>query len=184
MADPCVFTSAVVVRTAQPKKMQPCFPPGESCGEDLDRWFRLAAHSPIALARTPWVAYRLGIEGCLTSGHKTTTMQPFLQRMRALSGDLTARQSRSLLQLAAQFKVTLARQAIASGNRFEGLRWLLKGHRAAQSKRWWLTAVMALFLPAHLLKNWQAYWSNLHHVQKPERQGGGDPPCPHRQPMA
>lgn len=186
MAGPCIFTSAVVVRTAQLKKMQPCFPLGESCGEDLDLWFRLAEHSPIALARTPLVAYRLGTEGCLTSGHETTTMQPFMHRMRerALSGELTVRQSRSLLRLVAQFQVTLARQAIVSGNRFEGLRWLLKGCRAAQSKRWWLTAVMALFLPAHLLENWQAYRSNLLRVQQPGRQGGGDPPCPHGQPTA
>lgn len=167
MTGPCAFTSSIAVRTARLKKMQPCFPPGESCGEDLDLWFRLAEHSPIALARTPLVAYRFKTEGSLTSGHKTTTMQPFMQRMRAraLSGDLTAQQSRSLLRLVAQFEVTLAREAIVLGKRPEGLRWLLKGYRAAQSKRWWLTAVIALFLPAHLLKDWQAYRSNLHHLR-------------------
>lgn len=157
MAGPCFFTSAVTVKTALLQKMQPCFPVGESRGEDLDLWFRLAEHSPIALARTPLVAYRLETEGCLTASHQTTVMQPFMQRMqaRALSGCLSARQSRSLLRLVAQFKVTFARQAIASGNRIEGLCWLLNGHYVVKSKRWWLTAVMALFFPVHLIKAWE-----------------------------
>ncbi|MEO8013498.1 MAG: glycosyltransferase [Polaromonas sp.] len=173
MAGPCFFTSAVTVRTAQLQKMQPCFPLGESCGEDLDLWFRLAEHSPVALARTPLAAYRLETEGCLTSTHKTTIMRPFLQRMqvRALSGDLSARQSRSLLQLVAQFKVSFARQAIVSGNRIEGLRWLLKGHDAVQSKRWWLTAVMALFFPGHFLKEWQL-WRMRRTLAQPKRLEG------------
>lgn len=156
MAGPCFFTSSVTVKTAQLQKMQPCFPVGESCGEDLDLWFRLAEHSPIALARTPLVAYRLETQGCLTASHQTT-LQPFMQRMqaRALSGCLSPGQSRSLLRLVAQFKVTFARQAIASGNRFEGLCWLLQGHYVVQSKRWWLTGVMALFFPGHLIKAWE-----------------------------
>lgn len=159
MAGPCFFTSAVTVRTVQLQKMQPCFPEGESCGEDLDLWFRLAEHSPIALARTPLVAYRLETEGCLTASHTPTVMQPFMQRMqaRALSGCLSVRQSRSLLRLVAQFKVTFARQAIASGNRVEGLCWLVKGHYVVQSKRWWLTGVMALFFPGHLVKAWELH---------------------------
>lgn len=141
MTGPCILTSGVSVKTAQLQKMQPCFPVGESCGEDLDLWFRLAEYSPIALARTPLVAYRLETEGCLTSSHNKAIMQPFVQRMqaRALSGDLTIRQSRSLLRLVAQFKVSLAREAIASGNRFEGLCWLFKGYRVILKKRWWLT---------------------------------------------
>ena len=157
MAGPCFFTSAVTVKTAQLQKMQPCFPVGESCGEDLDLWFRLAEHSPIALARTPLVAYRLETEGCLTASHQTTSLRPFMQRMqaRALSGCLSAPQSRSLLRLVAQLKVTFARQAIASGNRIEGLCWLLKGHYVVQSKRWWLTGVMVLFFPGHLIKEWE-----------------------------
>lgn len=155
-------SSSVCVRTAQLQKMQPCFALGESRGEDWDMWFRLAEHSPIALARTPLVAYRLAVAGSLTShhgAHGALTMEPFVERMRmrALSGALTASQRRSSLWLIAQFEVSMARQAIASGRRIEALRWLLKARRAVRSKRWLLTALMAFLIPRQLVKDWEAW---------------------------
>lgn len=159
MIGPSLQTSAVAVRTARLKKMQPCFALGESQGEDLDLWFRLGEHSPIALARAPLVAYREAVEGSLSSHHAELTMSPFIQRMRAraLSGSMTALLRRSSLRLVAQFEVTLAREAIASGSRLEGVRWLFRGRYAARSKRWWLTAAMACFFPGHLVKSWQLW---------------------------
>ena len=159
MAGPTLHTSAVAVRTSRLQKMQPCFAVGESRGEDLDMWFRLAEHSPIALIQTPLVAYRLEVEGSLTSHHGKMTMEPFMQRMRmrAVSGAMTASQRRSSLWLIAQFEVSMARQAIASGCRIEAFSWLFKGRRAALSKRWWLTAAMALFFPSQLIKDWE-HW--------------------------
>lgn len=159
MAGPSLFTSAVAVRTRYLRQMQPCFSPGESYGEDLDLWFRLAEHSPVALARASLVAYRVAVQGSLTSHHVALTMPPFLRRMqeRANAGAMTPSQRRSSLGLVAQFEVTLARRAIASGNRLEGLRWLLKGRRAALSKRWWLSIVMTCFFPAVCVKNWEVW---------------------------
>lgn len=159
MIGPSLFTSAVAARAVQLQKMQPCFALGESWGEDLDMWFRLAEHSPIALAHTPLVAYRIEVEGSLSSDHDVPTMEPFMQRMRvrALSGAMTATQRRSSLSLVAQFEVTLARQAIASGSRLEGLRWLFRGRQVARSKRWWLTVAMACFFPGDLVRNWQLW---------------------------
>lgn len=159
MAGPSVCTSALAVRTTLLRQMQPCFAIGESCGEDLDLWFRLAEKTPIALARTPMVAYRVAVKGSLTTHHIPLTMPPFLQRMRrrADSGAMTAPQRRSALRLVAQQEVTLARQAVVSGKRLQSLLWLLRGRRAASSKRWWLTAAMTLFLPGQLVKKWQ-HW--------------------------
>ncbi|WP_431097424.1 glycosyltransferase family 2 protein [Polaromonas aquatica] len=158
MVAPSLCTSAVSVRSARLRQMQPCFPPGESHGEDLDLWFRLAEKTPVALVRSPLMAYRLAVEGGLTAHHPKLAMPPFLERMRAraLSGTMTIRQRRSALWLVAQCELTLARQALASGNRHEGFGWLVRAHRAATGRRWWLTAAM-LFMPGQWVKNWQLW---------------------------
>ena len=158
MSGPTLSASSVIVRAAQLQKMQPCFPLGESRGEDLDLWFRLAEHSPIALAHTPLVAYRQEVHDSLTSKHGAAAEENFMVRLRkrALSGALTPTQRQSSLWLIAQFEVTFARQAIASGSRIEGLRSLIKGRHAARSKRWLLTAAMALFLPRYFVNRWES----------------------------
>jgi hypothetical protein len=159
MASPTLCTSAVSVRRARLLQMQPCFPPGESHGEDLDLWFRLAEQAPVALAHAPLMAYRLAVDGSLSSGHGALAMPPFLERMRqrALSGAMPPARRSSALWLVAQYQLTLARQAIAAGKRREGWAWLLKARRAARGKRWWLTAAMALFMPGPLVRNWQQW---------------------------
>jgi lambda repressor-like predicted transcriptional regulator len=159
MASPTLCTSAVSVRRSRLLRMQPCFPPGESHGEDLDLWFRLAEQAPVALVHSPLMAYRLAVEGSLSSGHAPLAMPPFLERMeaRALSGAMPSARRGSALWLVAQYRLTLARQALGAGSRREGWTWLLKARRAAGSKRWWLTAAMALFMPGSLVRNWQ-HW--------------------------
>jgi len=161
MSSPTLSASSVIVRATQLQKMQPCFPLGESRGEDLDLWFRLAEHSPIALAHTPLVAYRQEVQDSLSSKHGAPEEENFMVRLRkrALSGALTPTQSKSSLWLIAQFEVSIARQEIASGSRIEGLRSLIKGRHAARSKRWLLTAAMALFLPRYFVNHWES-WRN------------------------
>ena len=158
-AGPCLLTSGVAVRRQVLLSMQPCFPPGESRGEDLDLWFRLAERATIALVHSPLVAYRVGVAGSLTEHGEVVVVEPYMLRLRerALSGRMTARQRRSSLQLVAHFEVSIARQEITSGNRMLGLQWLLKGRYAASGKRWWLTLVMALCVPRHLVKRWEVW---------------------------
>lgn len=154
-----LFTSAVAVRNGRLQSMQPCFAPGESYGEDLDLWFRLAEKTPIALAHAPTVAYRTDVAGSLAAGHAALSTPPWVGRMRARarSGALTAAQSRSALWLLAQLDVTVARNAIAAGRRCYGLHRLLRGRRAATNVRWWLTLAMALLVPGYLVGGWEAW---------------------------
>jgi hypothetical protein len=159
MDGPTLCTSSTAVRACRLKTMQPCFAPGESDGEDLDLFFRVAELAPVALMRSPLVAHRVEVQGSLTSLLPELSMSPYLQRMRtrALSGEMAPTQRRSALWLVAQHEVSVARQALASGNRIEGMRWLLRGKRAAIGKRWWVTAAMVFLFPAHLVKHWQQW---------------------------
>jgi glycosyltransferase involved in cell wall biosynthesis len=159
MDGPTLCTSSTAVRARRLKTMQPCFAPGESDGEDLDLFFRVAELAPVALIRSPLVAHRVEVQGSLSSLLPPLSMSPYVYRMRirASSGQMAAPQRRSALWLVAQHEVSVARQALASGNRVEGMRWLLRGKRAAIGKRWWVTAAMVFLFPASLVQYWQ-HW--------------------------
>lgn len=159
MMGPSLCSSSVAVRKHRLQKMQPCFPLGESEAEDLDFWFRLGEQTSIALAHAPLVAYRVDVDGSLTAGHPLINVPRSLKRMeaRAVSGTMKPEQRQSTLWFIAQHKLTLARLALSSGDRIEGLKWLIKGRHAASSKRWWLTAAMACFCPPALVSSWDQW---------------------------
>ena len=51
----------------------------------------------------------------------------------------------------------MARHALASGQRFKGLQWLVKARHAASGLRWWVTAAMICFGPKEIVNNWN-HW--------------------------
>jgi hypothetical protein len=159
MHAPSLCSSAVAARRDLLQSMQPCFPLGETVGEDLDLWFRLAEKSPIALVRVPLAAYRLSVAGSLTTQHTHLTSPPWIQRIRerAMSDLMTPAQRRSALWLVAQHEVSVARCALVVGQRLSGLRWLIRGRHAARGRRWWLTLAMTLFMPNGLVSHWEAW---------------------------
>ena len=166
---PTLCCSSVAARRSLLMAMQPCFPVGESLGEDLDLWFRLAEKSPLALVRSPLAAYRVALHGSLSTLARPMGIPPFMQRIRqrALSGQLTPQQSRSALRLVAQQQVSLARQSISLGQRLAGLHWLLRGRDAIASKRWWLTLAMAMLFPGGWVSRWQAWRMRRTHPSPP-----------------
>lgn len=157
MKGPSLCTSAVCVRRSTLQDMQPCFPTGESHGEDLDLWFRLAERGAIALVQAPLMAYREHATNSLSQTH-AFEMPPFLQRLRsrAQAGTMAPALRQSSFELVAQHQVTLARKAIAEGRRAQALHLLLRGRWAMRKGRWWVTAAV-LFLPRQVLRGWERW---------------------------
>jgi glycosyltransferase involved in cell wall biosynthesis len=155
------FTSSVVVRRDRLAAMQPCFAVGESHGEDLDLWFRLAEHTDIAHTQAPLVAYRTAAAGSLSAMHLPNALAPYLLRMRlrAASGEMPANKRRAALNLVAQNEITLARNALKQGCRVDALRWLWRARTAAIRKRWIVSMFMAMALPAVAVRRWER-WRN------------------------
>ncbi len=156
---PTIYTSSVAVRTDRLKEMQPCFAPGESHGEDVDLWFRLAECSPIALVKAPLVAYRVSLLDSLSAGNSLLVIPPFLSRIRqrALSSDMSSSQRRALLRLVGHHEITMAREALSLGKRLTAVQLLLNGSYAGRTRRWWSTAAMVLFFPGNLVRQWQSW---------------------------
>lgn len=154
-----ICSSSIAIRRKRLEHMQPCFPPGEFQAEDLDFWFRLAEQTPIALTHVPLVAYRVEVSESLTTKHSTIGVPKCIERMhsRAFSGEMTLAQRKSALWFIAQHKVSMARMALAIGDRQQGLKWLLEGRHAASGKRWWLTAAMTFFFPKSLVSAWDRW---------------------------
>ena len=157
MKGPTFYTSSVCIRTTRLMNMQPCFAIGESHAEDLDMWFRVAEKSAIAWVKRPLVAYRVSVQGSLSLTNTELKLPPFFHRIRAraLSGAMTEFQAKSVLRMVADQEISMARDALASGQRREAIRLLGSARNWASKRRWWFTALMAVFLPGELVRRWE-----------------------------
>jgi hypothetical protein len=57
----------------------------------------------------------------------------------------------------AQHEVARARERVAAGRRLQARNVLLQVRYGAASKRWLLTAFIALFVPSHVVAHWQRW---------------------------
>lgn len=149
-------SSSVAVRRRRLLQLQPCFPTGESQGEDLDLWYRLAEQTPIALVHEARVAYRTAVSASLSSRPPQVSPEgpPFLQRLRerVRSSTMPTLLRRDTRWLIAQHELSLAREAVQAGHRGHALRWLMRAAYALTGRRWWVTLLMIVGLPANAVE--------------------------------
>ena len=149
-------SSSVAIRASLLREMGTCFIEGESHGEDLDMWFRVADRTPVAVVNAPFAAIRV-LPDSLSRRPPSATPPAFLTRMRdaARSGSLP--RPRTALWFVGQQEVTMAREMLGAGNRMAALRLLWDARQVALTRRWQLTLLMALFMPAHVADSWQRW---------------------------
>ncbi|TDM05558.1 MAG: hypothetical protein C4K60_12420 [Ideonella sp. MAG2] len=155
---PCFNASSVAVQRELLVSMQPCFVVGESHGEDLDLWFRVAEQTELAFCPWPLIGRLVDPSG-LSSQAAAREEPPFAARMEARvhDGRCPERLRASSLRYVTLYRIFLARTAVVCGRRGLGLALLWRARRAVFSPRWLLTLVLAA-LPrplAHRIHRWR-----------------------------
>jgi len=154
---PCFFTSSVAVRSLTLKALPDWFAVGESCGEDMDLWFRLADSTVIAFVPNPLVGYRLAAAGSLSQSHTLERLPPYLRRMldRADTAQLPANRRHSMRRFVTEQKISFARAALMEERPPLVFYWLKQAFPAGtRHHRWWVTSAMVL-LPGAWVRQFQ-----------------------------
>lgn len=151
------ITSCVTASRSILNKLSDWFPPGESVGEDMDVWFRLAELTPLYLVQIPLVSYREGVSGSLTQSASRVEIPPYLARMmdRALSRSFPEHLRSSTISLVKVLRTKVARQNIIAGHRWRACELLLANHDLS-CKKWWFAWFALLFLNGKALSRWEA----------------------------
>ncbi len=149
-------SSSVAIRASVLRAMEPCFIEGESHGEDLDMWFRVADRTPVAVVNAPFAAIRV-LPDSLSRRTPSATVPAFLTRMRDAARAGRLPRPKTALWFVGQQEVTMAREMLGAGNRMAALRLLWDARQVALTRRWQLTLLMALFMPSHVADSWQRW---------------------------
>ncbi len=146
----CFMTSSVAVKRNLLQRMPSGFAVGESHGEDLDMWFRLAEHTTIAFSPRPLIGRVVDPTG-LSSQTAARREPPFAERMvqRVRQGECPERLRRSTLRYVTHYRLFLARTAAVYGQRRLALGLLWRVRAVCYTPGWLLTLLLTL-LPRRL----------------------------------
>jgi len=151
------FTSSICVKRKTLEAIDEWFAEGESKGEDLDLWFRLAENTFIYHLPTALVVYRTEQIDSL-SNTEDLAEEPFFTKQlikRLQNNSVPNKLKTSSLKFIAHEKLTRARQLIIAENRSFAIKLIFQARYAINTKRWWMTLSMALLLPATFIQSWQ-----------------------------
>lgn len=151
-------TNSISVRRPALQAMQPCFPVGESLGEDQDLWFRLGERYRLVYCKLPLVAYRMDVAGSLVVTQARRALMPVYQRLeqRALAGVVKGAERRAALRLVGDARVSVARMHLVAGDRATALGELWRARRAA-SRHWIAAVVMAVVFSPAMARRWNQW---------------------------
>jgi glycosyltransferase involved in cell wall biosynthesis len=150
MRGPCFLTSSLAVKRELIQCMPSGFAVGESHGEDLDMWFRLAERTAVAFTPLP-LAGRVVDPSGLSSQTAARSEPPFAERMvqRVRHGECPERLHRSSLRYITHYRLFLARTAVVCGHRRLALGLLWRVRTVCYTPGWLLTLLLTL-LPRRL----------------------------------
>lgn len=153
---PFICTNSVAVWRKDLIQMQPCFPVGESLGEDQDLWFRLVDQLQLAYCPLQLVAYRYDVTGGLCSSNKLQRVPPAFERLeqRAEQGVMQKKDCRYALLITADTRTQVARYLLSTGQRANAIREIIKAYRSCGKKSWWLTLLMCGLGSPTLMQRW------------------------------
>jgi cellulose synthase/poly-beta-1,6-N-acetylglucosamine synthase-like glycosyltransferase len=164
LAGPFFITCSAAVRRTHPALIQPCFPPGESMGEDLDLWFKLAGAADLAFCPAQLAGYRVDVAGSLCATNEVRSLLPVFTRLeqRALRNELLPKHRSAALRLVTEAKVSMARASLVSGSILDALKKLFHTPRGVWARRWWVTFFMCMLGSSTLAR----YWEDWRHRRK------------------
>lgn len=148
---PLFYTCSITVRKNTLIAMQPCFPPSEQLGEDLDLWFRLAEKGSFLHSKAnTTVFYRRNLNDSLTS-RRITHQLPVFMRLAHRSLTYSRTTKRAALHLCDIHCLHIAWNCCLCGRQKEALRLIL---RVSPQVRWsyWLRIAVFALLPFVFLR--------------------------------
>lgn len=157
---PTFYTCSIAVRRSLATSLQPCFPPGENYGEDLDFLFRLNEHTSFVVSRACTCAYRVGLEDSLSKSWRVRQVAPFIKRLeeRVRTGITPTQLQASRRRFAEKARINRARWALIEGYRFDAFRLLLDSVPSGLAHRsFWVAVVMLLLVPSSLILRWEQW---------------------------
>ena len=149
-------TDSFAVKKFDLMAMQPCFPPGESLGEDQELAFRLVDRLKLMYCPKPLTGYRYEVSGGLRTDSALKTLPPVYSRLeqRARDGLIEQRHRKYAFLLSADARINVARYMLINGRRVSALAELFRAWHGAIKRRWWLTLLMCSFGSAALMEKW------------------------------
>lgn len=151
-------TNSVAVWRKHLLPLQPCFPVGESHGEDQDLWFRLGERLQLVYSPVELVAYRIAVAGSLVTTQAYERLMPVFERLeaRALAGEIKGAARASALRVVGDARVSVARTQLERGRRGAALQQLWLARRA-RSKHWCVALVMCLLFSPRMVGRWSRW---------------------------
>jgi len=151
------FTSSFCVKKSLLQTLDTWFVEGESNGEDVDLWLRIAEKTAVYNLPTQLVVYRTEQNTSLMALNINNEEPFFLNRIRtrANSKRYPPELKNSSIELIYQYRISLTRLALQHNERKKALIALWKIRECITLKRWWVTLFMALFIPSKTITKWQ-----------------------------
>ncbi|MBQ0933726.1 glycosyltransferase family 2 protein [Ideonella paludis] len=145
-----MMSSSLAVKRSLLQRMPAGFAVGESHGEDLDMWFRVAERTPLAFIALPLIGRVVDPTG-LSSQTAARSEPPFAERMvqRVRQGECPAPLRASSLRYVTHYRLFLARTAVVSGHRRLALSLLWRVRAVCYTPGWLLTLLL-IVLPRRL----------------------------------